>query len=85
MYRRFLARQGIEKVPYRVRCKPSFVPPVRWAGGGGGEGHLSRLALADELFPVARESGLPAVIGVSPTNRCLALRPVGFTVPVTSR
>ena len=37
----------------------------------GGEGHLSGPALTDELFPIDRESGLPATIGLNHARKSL--------------
>ena len=72
-------------MPGRQRCKPSFVPPTRRASGFGGEGHLSGPAFADELSRLMSGSGLPAAIWSEPIRRrCLALHPVGFTLPTTS-
>ena len=72
-------------MPDRQRCKPSSVPPTRRASGFGGEGHLSGPAFADELSRLTSGSGLPAAIWSEPVRRrCLALHPVGFTLPTTS-
>ncbi len=55
-----------------------------------GEGHLSGPAIAGRLiparFPGHRVAAYPRSKGVNhATDRCLALRPVGFTMPADSR
>ncbi len=66
-------------------CAVSRVLFRRHAGKrAGSEDHLSGPAVADELCP-KRASGLPAIGLNHAKDRCLALHPVGFTLPADSR
>ena len=88
-----------KKKPASVGCKPSSVPRRRgrWRRG---EGHFSRRRLAAALsggsgraftpvrpeaaYPRSCRPGEPGRRSQPDLDRCLALHPVGFTMPATS-